>query len=1060
MAVHPRLLRTLVFCCLSITLTSTAVFAQQVGSVSGKVTATDGSALPGVTVEASSNVLPQPRVTVSGGAGEYSLPALIPGVYTITYSLAGLETVTRKAQVILRQDTPLDVSLGVAGVAESITVVAQQSLVDRQSTALESGLTSEEIRALPISQNYSDLQKFIPGVMVSGDTFRGPSAGSSGQDNVYLFDGVNITMPLFGILNVNSSDPNNHDIAQVTVVRGGAKAIDFGRAGGFQIDTVSKSGTNEFTGEVGYELRNSSFIAEQKGAARLLTYDENRSWANANLGGPVLRDRIYFYGSYYKPNFRRDNQENVYGELPQYELARTDWFGKLTATPLQSVLLNGSYRTSKTTETPSAFASTQAATTGIDGKTSLKIATVEGSWVINSKSFLSAKVYDYRNPGTGTASNIADIVPNFAKGSHLDITRLAELGRLVVPSPISSNAAQAAFVQPFVNQYGYICPQNPASFNLTCTPGVRTGGGTVGFGQFSNDDDSFYRKTGQVAYNYTLGSNITHDLHFGYQHMKDEEDRFQLSNGWGLITVPAGTGAAGTVCPASVCGVNTNAYFIAQVSQQGATGVPTIHSEIVTQNIEFNDTIRLNDWTFNLGLMASQDTLYGQGLAKADNAAGYIASPGTKYQMHRFAFADMLQPRLGVTWAYNAADTVFVSMARYMPPANSDARAASWDRNLVQQLNVYFDQNANLLGISPNAASSGKWWQKDINHPEINEVMIGTSKQLTSGWSTRVYGRYRKGDDYLEDTNNTARIDFGAPAGVPKEEYVPNLCNGAQATCGASTIRGAITSGSTYVIANLDGAFTKYLEATMESEYRAGNYSVGGSFTWSHYYGNFDQDNSSFNTANDAAIFIGSSNIGDAPGRQLWDNKYGDLRGDRRQNAKVHATYQLPWHATAGAFALYQAGQPYQLESVLPYRAFTTSASDTNRYAEPAGRRTSPSHHQVDLNYTQNFPLGRGLNFQLAADVLNLFDKQTGYNYETRIGTGTAASRTSLGFVNISQNTTTATVPIPDNISDAVLKPLLSPNAAFNRADWAVREPFAQSFYAPRRFQVTARFQF
>ncbi|HMJ84392.1 MAG TPA: hypothetical protein VK504_14530, partial [Vicinamibacterales bacterium] len=703
-----------------------------------------------------------------------------------------------------------------------------------------------------------------------------------------------------------------------------------------------------------------------------------------------------------------------------------------------------------TTELPADFTATQAGTTGTESKVNLKISTLETSWIINQNSYASFKFYDYKNPGIGTAAQVSDVVPNFAVGSHLDIAHLADLGRLVVPTAITSNAAQSAFVAPFVNQYGYICPQNPAQFNLSCTPGALSGGGTVGGGQFARDDDSFFRKTGQVAYNYTLGGAITHDLHAGFQHMKDSEDRFQTSNGWGLITVPAGTGASGTVCPANVCGTAKNAFFIAQVSQQGATGVPAIHSEIKTTNFELNDTIHLNNWTFNVGVMVSQDTLYGQGLAKADNVAGYVSSPGTKYLMHKFQLTDMIQPRLGATWAYNGRDTVFVSTARYMAPANSDARAASWDRNLVQQLNVYFDNAGNLLGISPNASSSGKWWAADIKHPDTLEYMLGTSRQLTQSWSSRVYGRYRKGAHYLEDTNNTARADFNAPNGISHDPYVPNL----------TAIRGAIGSGSTYVIANLDGAFTKYFEATAESEYRANKMTVGGSYTWSHYYGNFDQDNSTFSSANDAAIFIGSSNIGDAAGRQLWDNKYGDLRGDRRHNLKLNGTYRLPWNATTGAFALYQSGQPYQLESVLPYRQFTTSASDTNRYAEPAGRRRTPSHHQLDWNYTQNFRLPRGMNLQFAADIFNVLDKQTGYNFETRIGTGTAASLNALGFVNIAQNPDTPTVPIPVTISDAVLKPLLSPNATFNRSDWAVRAPFARSFYAPRRFQITARVQF
>src|SRR6266481_5011548 len=117
-------------CIVFITLSGTALLAQQTGSISGRVTATDGSALPGVTVEGRSNVLPQPRVTVTDGAGDYRLPALIPGDYTVTYSLAGMQTVNRKATVILSQNTVADVKLGLAGVTETITVTAAATLVD------------------------------------------------------------------------------------------------------------------------------------------------------------------------------------------------------------------------------------------------------------------------------------------------------------------------------------------------------------------------------------------------------------------------------------------------------------------------------------------------------------------------------------------------------------------------------------------------------------------------------------------------------------------------------------------------------------------------------------------------------------------------------------------------------------------------------------------------------------------------------------------------------------------------------------------------------------------
>ena len=90
--------------------------------------------------------------------------------------------------------------------------------------------------------------------------------------------------------------------------------------------------------------------------------------------------------------------------------------------------------------------------------------------------------------------------------------------------------------------------------------------------------------------------------------------------------------------------------------------------------------------------------------------------------------------------------------------------------------------------------------------------------------------------------------------------------------------------------------------------------------------------------ANDANIFIGSSNIGDGAGRQLWDNKLGTLRGDRPNVFKVYGSYSLPWNATAGFFAIAQSGQPWETHGAsCRIRALTTSTSDTDRYAEPAG---------------------------------------------------------------------------------------------------------------------------
>ena len=111
--------------------------------------------LPGVTVEARSDVLPSPRVAVSEAAGEYRLPALPPGNYTVTFTLSGMQTVTRQAQVQLGQDTVVDAALGVQALSETVNVTATVSLIERDSASLKSGVSNEQIMSLPVGPGVS-----------------------------------------------------------------------------------------------------------------------------------------------------------------------------------------------------------------------------------------------------------------------------------------------------------------------------------------------------------------------------------------------------------------------------------------------------------------------------------------------------------------------------------------------------------------------------------------------------------------------------------------------------------------------------------------------------------------------------------------------------------------------------------------------------------------------------------------------------------------------------------------------------------------------------------------
>jgi len=581
---------------------------------------------------------------------------------------------------------------------------------------------------------------------------------------------------------------------------------------------------------------------------------------------------------------------------------------------------------------------------------------LEGSWIISDQSSFNFKFTDFENKTASRPDTLFDFP--IAVGDSLNISALDQQGLFTVPETTGgTDPAFDAFIQPFIDQYGYL------------DNGVATGGGNVG-GSSVIDDQDFFRTSYEVGFDHLIYlGNSTHDIHIGYQYQEIEEDLARLSNGWGVITMPS----------AEFTGAGDQVFFEARINQMslglGGVDIPTvINSRSELQSFEINDSIEIGDWTYNIGVLLSNDVLFGSGLAPdaSNPVTGLTQSPGTRYQMYEVDWSDMVQPRLGVNWDYSDISSVYFNYARYNPSASSLARAASWDRNLRRTIDVQFDANGNFLAIDPVRSSSGKVFQEDLTPRGIDEFLVGWTSEVSGGLLVRAHVRYREGDHFWEDTNNNARSRFEPPPGIPTEDYILNLAD----------IRAEI-GGSSYVIAELDGAYTKYWEASIEAEYNVDKVFVTGSYVWSHYYGNFDQDNST--TENDANTFIGSSFIADGAGRQLWDFRDGNLRGDRRHMFKVYGSYQFDWNGSAGAFFVYQSGQPWEAWDVEVYRSLTGSSSDTSRYGEPAGTRRTPTHWQLDLNYTHNFQVFGEQNIQLRFDAFNLFDKQTGYNIQNKV---------------------------------------------------------------------------
>jgi len=265
----------------------------------------------------------------------------------------------------------------------------------------------------------------------------------------------------------------------------------------------------------------------------------------------------------------------------------------------------------------------------------------------------------------------------------------------------------------------------------------------------------------------------------------------------------------------------------------------------------------------------------------------------------------------------------------------------------------------------------------------MQELILGHQMKWGSNWNIRNHVRYRRTWNFWEDTNNDSRIVYDAAdyqsrvAGF--SELYPDLVAAANAGEFDSPEPkelyipvNNLIGERTYVIAQLDGAYTKYLEASMEVDYKSDNFFSTTSIVWSHYYGNFDQDGTTrFN--NDQGTFIGSSNIADSWYGQLWGSfTEGKMRADRTWQIKSFGAYQLPWNASIGYLAYWQSGHTWAHQWASTF------------YLEPRGNRRTPSHWQLDLNYTQDIEIYEDYNLQLRLDVFNVFDRQTGYNPQPR----------------------------------------------------------------------------
>ncbi|HET9830049.1 MAG TPA: carboxypeptidase regulatory-like domain-containing protein [Vicinamibacterales bacterium] len=301
-----------------------AVWAQV--TLAGTVKDASGAVLPGVTVEASSPALiEKTRTATTDSTGLYRIESLQPGTYSVTFTLAGFSTLKRDDVVLSGTGVvQINADLKIGGVSETIVVTGETPVVDVQSTKTAVTLDNETMRSLPAVRSYSYVLTAVPGIQSNitdvntGPVFAiFPVHGGRGVESRLTVEGMNISNPPGGNQPPNyTADIGNS--AEVTVQTAGGLG-EFETAG-VQMNIVPKQGGNNLSGlfaasgfSGGMQSDNYSSDLQSRGAGTpnptFHVYD-----VNGAVGGPIKRDKLWFYMSVREQGTRR-NILNVYHNL-------------------------------------------------------------------------------------------------------------------------------------------------------------------------------------------------------------------------------------------------------------------------------------------------------------------------------------------------------------------------------------------------------------------------------------------------------------------------------------------------------------------------------------------------------------------------------------------------------------------------------------------------------------------------------------------------------------------------------------------------------------------------
>ncbi len=976
-----RYVRIILVLLLAFGLSSLSFAQRQTGSIHGQVIDKEKNPLPGATVSISGPALMGTSNYVTSETGLFRFPSLLPGTYDVRVEMPGFKTQVRKGIIVsVGKTSDITLELEVATIEEEVTVTAASPVIDIKSTKINVNYNARFLASIPMNRDLYDIQNSIPGAISEGVDYRRTSSilGGTVRSQLYALDGVPLNDPatFYTMANINV------DVYEEIEFEVAAHPAEVGQTDSTYINIVSKSGGNKFEGGGTVYYTNKSLASDLISSEEQQAYQVNPPEKftdsrdiSLNLGGPILKDRIWFFLNGRRYTWKQANPGNAEIRMARigvsttghYEYEHQEWlgFGKLTFQITKNIRYMGMLHYNHIYEPVyqnSGGGDTDWSQTEIWDHENTYTTTHQLNWVLDQNTYLSLRgTYVWRNfPIPSREQNM----PTYYDRQEVIYWGASPYSDEYIRKKILASAAITRFQDDFLgadHEFKAGAEFEQAEYHRDWWRGNPF---YVYYNNYATDDryyESASRREGRIRIRYCTPE----------RGMWDVQDHVRRFSGYVQDTVSTGKLALNL-------GLRFDYSFQYEPEQSRPdlrylSGHPWMNPEITDPNALI--VALINQWHTNPGGISPWEALT------------------TPYK--KVVQFTTLSPRIGLVYDVfgDGKTAVKLSFSRYYEPIWS---AKYNGGQIFGAGSVYYywtDTNRNKLidlpptdsfRINPSYGYATQdpnytYYVDDLKSPYTNEISAGIEQELVKDFKLGVQFLWRDNRNIVEDTDinngyDASATDSVGPIWIPFNFTDPGW-DGQWGTGDDQnlTIWGLRNDRPTptWMGTNPPDAKRRYWALAFTFDKRmSNNWQFQGSVLYSSFKGNCMATYSETES---------ESNMFNHPNSLI--NAYGSiLTFDRPLQIKLMGTYILPYDFIVSAYFVYYSGSPWgrTLDRVYFPAGFASEYGGVQSSyigginAEPMGERRRQPYTNIDLRVQKSFSM-RGLGrLDLYVDIFNL----------------------------------------------------------------------------------------